>query len=117
ARLLGDLAGKRVADLCAAPGGKAAQLIAAGAQLTAVDRAPARLARLRDNLDRLGFAAEFVCADVGQWQAEPFDAILLDPPCSSTGTIRRHPDVPWLKQAGDIASLAALQRRLLERAL
>jgi 16S rRNA (cytosine967-C5)-methyltransferase len=117
ARLLGDLAGKRVADLCAAPGGKAAQLIAAGAHLTAVDRAPARLARLRGNLDRLGFAAELVCADVGQWQAEPFDAILLDPPCSSTGTIRRHPDVPWLKRAADVTALAALQRRLIAHAV
>jgi 16S rRNA (cytosine967-C5)-methyltransferase len=117
ARLLGAVAGLRVADLCAAPGGKAAQLIAAGAHVTVVDRAAARLARLRENLDRLGFAAEFVCADVGQRQAEPFDAILLDPPCSSTGTIRRHPDVQWLKREADIAALAALQRRLIARAV
>jgi 16S rRNA (cytosine967-C5)-methyltransferase len=117
ARLLGAVSGLRVADLCAAPGGKAAQLIAAGAHVTVVDRAPARLARLRENLDRLGFGAEFVCADVGQWEAEPFDAILLDPPCSSTGTIRRHPDVQWLKREADIAALAALQRRLIARAV
>jgi len=117
ARLLGAIAGLRVADLCAAPGGKAAQLVAAGARLTAVDRAPARLARLRENLHRLAFPAEFVCADVAQWEAEPFDAVLLDPPCSSTGTIRRHPDVPWLKQAADIPALAALQRRLIARAI
>ena len=117
AHLLGAVSGLRVADLCAAPGGKAAQLIAAGAHVTVVDRAPARLARLRENLDRLCFATEFVCADVGQWQAEPFDAILLDPPCSSTGTIRRHPDVQWLKRAADITALAALQRRLIARAV
>ena len=116
ARLLGEVAGLRVADLCAAPGGKAAQLLAAGARVTAVDRAPARLARLRDNLERLTLPAELVCADVTEWNAEPFDAVLLDAPCSSTGTIRRHPDVPWLKQPADIAALANLQRRLIERA-
>ena len=100
ARLLGDVAARRVADLCAAPGGKTAQLAAAGARVTAVDRAPARLDRLRDNLRRLSLEAELVCADVGEWEAEPFDAVLLDAPCSSTGTIRRHPDVPWLEAAG-----------------
>jgi 16S rRNA (cytosine967-C5)-methyltransferase len=116
ARLLGDVAGRRVTDLCAAPGGKTAQLAAAGAHVTAVDRAPARLNRLRDNLRRLSLDAELVCADVGEWQAEPFDAVLLDAPCSSTGTIRRHPDVPWLKHPADIAKLAEFQGRLLERA-
>jgi len=116
ARLFGDVAGLRVADLCAAPGGKAAQLAAAGARVTAVDRSPARLARLQENLNRLSLNAELVCADVAEWTAEPFDAVLLDAPCSSTGTIRRHPDVPWLKQPADIAKLAALQRRLIERA-
>jgi 16S rRNA (cytosine967-C5)-methyltransferase len=115
-RLLGAVAGLRVADLCAAPGGKAAQLVAAGANVTAVDRSPARLARLADNLQRLSLKAELVCADVVEWQAEPFDAVLLDAPCSSTGTIRRHPDVPWLKRPADIEKLAALQRRLIERA-
>ena len=115
-RLLGAVAGLRVADLCAAPGGKAAQLAAAGADVTAVDRSPARLARLADNLQRLSLKAELVCADVVEWQAEPFDAVLLDAPCSSTGTIRRHPDVPWLKRPADIEKLAALQRRLIERA-
>jgi 16S rRNA (cytosine967-C5)-methyltransferase len=117
ARLLGDVRGGRVADLCAAPGGKTAQLALAGASVTAVDRAPARLKRLRDNLARLGLSAEIVAADVEQWTAEPFDAVLLDPPCSSTGTIRRHPDVPWLKTADDVARLSALQRRLLDRAV
>jgi 16S rRNA (cytosine967-C5)-methyltransferase len=117
ARLLGDVRGRRVADLCAAPGGKTAQLALAGASVTAVDRAPARLKRLRDNLARLGLSAEIVAADVEQWTAGPFDAVLLDAPCSSTGTIRRHPDVPWLKTAADVAKLSALQRRLLDRAV
>jgi 16S rRNA (cytosine967-C5)-methyltransferase len=117
ARLLGDIAGRRVADLCAAPGGKAAQLLNADAKVTAVDRAPARLDRLRDNLTRLSLDAELVCANVAEWTADPFDAVLLDAPCSSTGTIRRHPDVPWLKRPADITALAALQRRLIERAV
>ena len=118
ARLLGNVAGLRVADLCAAPGGKTAQLVAAGANVTAVDRAPARLKRLRENLTRLSLDAELVCADVAAWTPEqPFDAVLLDAPCSSTGTIRRHPDVPWLKRSADITSLAALQRRLLDHAI
>jgi 16S rRNA (cytosine967-C5)-methyltransferase len=116
-RLFGAVGGLRVADLCAAPGGKAAQLAAAGARVTAVDRSPARLTRLQDNLNRLSLAAELVCADVAEWTAEPFDAVLVDAPCSSTGTIRRHPDVPWLKHPADIAKLAALQRRLIEHAV
>jgi 16S rRNA (cytosine967-C5)-methyltransferase len=115
-RLLGEVAGRRIADLCAAPGGKTAQLAAAGARVTAVDRSPARLGRLAENLARLGLAAETVAADVLEWQAEPFDAVLVDAPCSSTGTIRRHPDIPWLKQEADIAAMAALQGRLLDRA-
>lgn len=117
ARLLGEVRGRRIADLCAAPGGKTAQLALAGASVTAVDRARARLQRLRDNLLRLALNVEIVAADVEEWCAEPFDAVLLDAPCSSTGTIRRHPDVPWLKNAGDIVKLSALQRRLLDRAL
>jgi 16S rRNA (cytosine967-C5)-methyltransferase len=116
-RLFGDIRGRRVADLCAAPGGKTAQLALAGAIATAVDRAPARLQRLRDNLARLALEAEIVAADVEQWIAEPFDAVLLDAPCSATGTIRRHPDLPWIKTAADIDKLAALQRRLIDRAL
>jgi len=116
ARLLGDVHGKTVADLCAAPGGKTAQLAAAGAHVTAVDRSDARLDRLRQNFARLGLAAETVAADAAEWQAGPFDAVLLDAPCSSTGAIRRHPDVPWLKRASDIAALAAVQRRLIARA-
>jgi 16S rRNA (cytosine967-C5)-methyltransferase len=116
ARLLGDVRGKSVADLCAAPGGKTAQLAHAGAQVTAVDRSPSRLARLRQNLVRLKLVAETVEADATQWQGGPFDAVLLDAPCSSTGTIRRHPDIPWLKSETDLKKLAALQARLLDRA-
>ena len=118
AHLLGDVAGRRIADLCAAPGGKTAQLAAAGAHVTAVDRAPARMKRLGENLARLSLAAELVCADAAAWAPEQrFDAVLLDAPCSSTGTIRRHPDVPWLKSEADITKLAGLQRRLIDRAV
>ena len=117
AKLLGDVRGLAVADLCAAPGGKTAQLAAAGARVVAVDRAPARLERLRQNLARLHLSAETIAADVTQWQAEPFDAVLLDAPCTATGTIRRHPDIPWLKSEDDIAALAGLQRRLIAQAV
>jgi 16S rRNA (cytosine967-C5)-methyltransferase len=117
ARLLGDVRGLSVADLCAAPGGKTAQLALAGAQVTAVDRSPARVSRLRENLARLSLQAETIAADVLEWQGGPFDAILLDAPCSSTGTIRRHPDVPWLKSEADIGVLTLLQQRLLDRAV
>jgi 16S rRNA (cytosine967-C5)-methyltransferase len=116
-KLLGDVRGLAVADLCAAPGGKTAQLAAAGARVVAIDRAPDRLERLRQNLTRLQLTAETRTADATEWQAGPFDAVLLDAPCSSTGTIRRHPDIPWLKRASDITALAALQRRLVERAV
>ncbi len=117
ARLFGDVSGKHIVDLCAAPGGKTAQLAAAGAAVTAVDRAPARLKRLADNLARLKLDAELVCADVEQWMPErTFDAALLDAPCSATGTVRRHPDIPWLKSESDIARLSAFQHRLIERA-
>jgi 16S rRNA (cytosine967-C5)-methyltransferase len=109
--------GLTVADLCAAPGGKTAQLAAAGARVVAVDRAAGRLERLRQNLARLQLEADVVEADVGQWRGGPFDAVLLDAPCSSTGTIRRHPDIPWLKGESDIAALAALQRRLIAQAV
>jgi 16S rRNA (cytosine967-C5)-methyltransferase len=117
AHLLGDLRGKKVADLCAAPGGKTAQLALAGAEVMAVDRSPARVARLRENLARLSLSADATAVDVLAWEAGPFDAVLLDAPCSSTGTIRRHPDVPWLKGEADIAALATMQERLLDRAV
>lgn len=118
ARLLGDVRGKRVADLCAAPGGKALQLAAAGARVTAVDRSARRLGRFRQNLQRLGLAAEIVEADVAGWRpAAPFDAVLLDAPCSATGTLRRHPDGLHLKGPGDVAALADQQAALLRAAL
>ncbi|WP_246730161.1 RsmB/NOP family class I SAM-dependent RNA methyltransferase [Nitratireductor mangrovi] len=117
-RLLGNVAGRRVADLCAAPGGKTAQLAAAGASVTAIDSSKNRLKRLAANLDRLKLDAEIVHADLAAWTPEtPFDAVLLDAPCSSTGTIRRHPDVAWTKSPEDIEKLAAVQRRLLEAAV
>lgn len=118
ARLLGDVAGARVLDLCAAPGGKTLALAAAGAQVTAVDRSPQRLDRLRENLARTGLDARVVEANGETWEfLDPFPLVLLDAPCSSTGTIRRHPDVAWSKGAGDIAALTRLQDRLLQGAL
>ncbi|WP_431320868.1 RsmB/NOP family class I SAM-dependent RNA methyltransferase [Rhizobium sp. YTU87027] len=118
AQLFGDLAGKRVADLCAAPGGKTAQLILAGGKVTAVEQSENRIKRLRANLDRLGLNAETVASDLTKYEpVELFDAILLDAPCSSTGTTRRHPDVLWAKGPEDIAKLAALQERLLRHAI
>ena len=119
ARLFGDVAGKTMADLCAAPGGKTAQLAHGGAHLTAVDRSPARMARLKDNMTRLQLTAETAVADAAEWQPAAtggFDGILVDAPCTSTGTIRRHPDVGWLRSEADIAALASVQRRLLTRA-
>jgi 16S rRNA (cytosine967-C5)-methyltransferase len=119
-RLFGEVAGKSIADLCAAPGGKTAQLVHAGARVTAVDRSPARMTRIRDNLSRLALEAKTVVADAADWQvgdSDGFDGILIDAPCTSTGTIRRHPDVAWLRQQSDIAALAGLQKRLLEHAV
>jgi 16S rRNA (cytosine967-C5)-methyltransferase len=117
ARLLGDIAGKDVADLCAAPGGKTAQLALAGARVTAIDRSPARIARLKDNFTRLALEATTVVADATEWEGGPFDAILLDAPCTATGTIRRHPDVAWLKGESDIGALSTLQHRLLQKSV
>jgi 16S rRNA (cytosine967-C5)-methyltransferase len=120
-RLFGDLAGKTILDLCAAPGGKTAQLAHAGAQVTAVDRSPGRVARLRDNLARLALEAETVVADALEWQggnhSEGFDGILVDAPCTSTGTLRRHPDVAWLRQESDLKALSSLQQRLMRKAV
>jgi 16S rRNA (cytosine967-C5)-methyltransferase len=120
ARLFGDVGGKTIADLCAAPGGKTAQLAQAGARVTAVDRSPARMARLRDNLARLSLRADDVVTDAAEWPGDGnggFDGVLVDAPCTSTGTIRRHPDVAWLRQEADIATLAPLQARLLRKAV
>jgi 16S rRNA (cytosine967-C5)-methyltransferase len=117
ARLLGEIGGRRVLDLCAAPGGKTAQLAAAGAAVTAVDIAAARLERVAANLARLRLKAELVTADVLAMAPEAlFDAVLLDAPCSATGTIRRHPDLPYLKTARQVDELAKLQGRLLAHA-
>jgi 16S rRNA (cytosine967-C5)-methyltransferase len=118
ARLLGEVKGLTVADLCAAPGGKALQLAAAGATVTAVDKSAKRLVRFRQNLKRLGLEAAIVEADAAAWRPEqPFDAVLLDAPCTATGTLRRHPDGLWLKGPGDVAYLADQQRALLTNAL
>jgi 16S rRNA (cytosine967-C5)-methyltransferase len=116
ARLFGNVAGKRVLDLCAAPGGKTAQLAAAGAMVTAVDDSADRMRRLEDNLRRLRLDAEIAIADAATFSHGAYDAVLLDAPCSATGTIRRHPDLPYLKNAAQIASLAKLQARMLANA-
>lgn len=117
-RLFGPLAGLRVADLCAAPGGKTAALALAGAKVTAVDSSASRLSRLRANLSRLNLTAETVCADILDWTPpKVFDAVLLDAPCSATGTIRRHPDIARLKRPEDISSLSAVQERMLDHAV
>ena len=116
ARLLRPASGERIADLCAAPGGKTAQLASEGAQVVAIDRSAERLKRLAVNMERLHLTVESLVADAANFKAAPFDAILVDAPCTSTGTIRRHPDVAWTKRAGDIPALAALQTRILDHA-
>lgn len=116
ARLIAAEAGQRILDLCAAPGGKTAQLAATGAQVTALDRSAERLKTLAANLERLDLHASLVVSDAATYTADRFDAVLVDPPCTATGTIRRHPDVPWTKKPGDIETLAALQTRILDRA-
>jgi 16S rRNA (cytosine967-C5)-methyltransferase len=116
-RLLGDVKGQEIADLCAAPGGKTAELIVAGANVTAVDVSANRITRLAENLARLQLKADLVTADVTTWApGRLFDAVLLDAPCTASGTIRRHPDILRLKRATDIAQLAALQSKLLTAA-
>ncbi|RME67677.1 MAG: RsmB/NOP family class I SAM-dependent RNA methyltransferase, partial [Alphaproteobacteria bacterium] len=117
ALLLRVRSGQRAIDLCAAPGGKTLQLAAAGAAVTAVDLSPARLARLADNLKRTGLDAALVCADAADWRPDaPAEAVLLDAPCTATGTLRRRPDIAHRKNADDIAAMAAVQRRLLDHA-
>ncbi len=117
AQLIPELEGSRVLDLCAAPGGKTLQLAAAGAQVTALDVSETRLSRLRENLARTGLAAEIVTADARAWTPEaPFPAILLDAPCSATGTLRRHPDLQHRFAPESLAELIELQRTLLRRA-
>ncbi len=117
-RLLGNVKGKAVADLCAAPGGKTLQLCAAGANVTAVDISPRRVARLGENLKRAQLSAQLVTADASKWTPnEKLDAVLLDAPCSGTGTLRRHPDIAWLKGEDDIDRLTVAQDRLLQHAV
>lgn len=117
-RLLAPRPGQEIADLCAAPGGKTMQILAAGATVTAVDRSVARLRRLRANLDRVGLQATLVSADVFSWRPDHlFDSVLLDAPCTATGTLRRHPDTAWHKTPEDVVRLSALQARLLEAAV
>lgn len=116
ARLLAAQPGEAVADLCAAPGGKTAQLAAAGASVLAVDRSAKRLQRVEENLARLGLSADTRALDALELESGPFDAVLLDAPCLATGTIRRHPDVAWSKAEEDIPRLASLQARLLDKA-
>ena len=116
-KLLGDIGGQDVADLCAAPGGKTAQLVIAGGRVTAVDLRPERIKRMQQNMDRLGLSCETVAADAGDWAPDRlFDAVLLDAPCTATGTIRRHPDILHLKRETDAAQLEPIQARLLANA-
>jgi 16S rRNA (cytosine967-C5)-methyltransferase len=116
AKLLGDVRSQRVADLCAAPGGKTMQLASAGALVTAVDQSASRLERLQENLKRVRLSAEIVNADILEWQPrDKFDAVLLDAPCSATGTIRRNPDVMWTKTPQDVSALSEIQRQLVNR--
>lgn len=116
AMLLSAKFGETIYDLCAAPGGKTAQLAATGAAVTALDRSAPRLARLKDNMDRLGLHVTIITADAAKWVAPQADGVLLDAPCSGTGTIRRHPDIAWTKSPDDLASLVTLQARLLDNA-
>ena len=118
AKLLQPQPGERILDLCAAPGGKTLQLAAAGAEVTALDISGPRMARLEANLARTSLTATLVIADALHWQPEgQFDAILLDAPCSATGTIRRHPDLPFVKDGSELPALTALQSQLIDRAL
>jgi len=116
--MLGDVAGQAVIDLCAAPGGKTLQLADAGAHVTALDIVDSRLDALQENLGRTGLDAEIVCADAATWRpARPADAVLLDAPCSATGTIRRHPDIPHRRAEKDITNVCKIQARLLAAAV
>ncbi|MGE0381804.1 MAG: RsmB/NOP family class I SAM-dependent RNA methyltransferase [Hyphomicrobium sp.] len=117
AKLLGDVRGLDVADMCAAPGGKTAQLASLGARVVAVDQSEQRLARLNENLARLGLSAETVVADAAHWSpGRQFDAVLLDAPCTATGTMRRHPDILHLKRPQDVDQLTEIQRAILSAA-
>ena len=113
--MLGDVAGKKVIDLCAAPGGKTMQLAARGADVTAVELDAARLERVKENLARTKLNATLVVSDARDFKAEA-QAVLIDAPCTATGTIRRHPDLPWIKQGGDVMARGSLAYEILESA-
>lgn len=118
ARLLNLPSGARVLDLCAAPGGKTAQLVKAGYQVTALDNDARRMERLTENMTRLGYTAETVVGDAGNFAAaKPYQGVVLDAPCSATGTFRRHPEVIWRRSSGDVAGRVRLQRALLTNAV
>ena len=116
-RLLGDINGKTALDLCAAPGGKALQLAALGANVTAIDISERRLKRLKQNLQRTGLNADVKVMDVFALQEEHYDTVVLDAPCSATGTMRRHPDLPYAKDGSEFFSLIELQHKMLRHAL
>lgn len=116
-KVMAPLADERVLDLCSAPGGKTMQIAAVGAQVTAVDISETRMARVAENLERTKLNVETIVADALEFQAEPFDAILLDAPCTATGTIRRHPDLPYAKDGSEFPELFALQEKMIDHAL
>lgn len=116
-KVLGDVTGLKVLDLCAAPGGKTMQLAAAGADVTAVDNSERRMTRVSENLTRVGLKAKIVVSDAFEFQETGFDAVLLDAPCSATGTIRRHPDLPYAKDGSEFAELIAQQETMIDHAL
>lgn len=117
AKLLGDVSGLTIADLCAAPGGKTAQLASCGAHVVALDLSADRLNRVRENLNRLRLEAEIVTGDASTWSPNKgFDAVLADAPCTATGTIRRHPDILHLKRPEDIDKMTAIQAAILDNA-
>ncbi|MCG6901755.1 MAG: methyltransferase domain-containing protein [Rhodobacter sp.] len=118
ARILAATPGESVLDMCAAPGGKTLQLAAGGARVTTLDISKSRVARIAENLERTGLSAELVVADALQWDSPAgFDAILLDAPCSATGTVRRHPDLPYAKDGSGFMALFELQEQMLDRAI
>lgn len=117
AKVLAAQAGETVLDMCAAPGGKTMQLAAAGAKVTALDVSEGRMKRVEENLTRTKLAAELVISDALEFEGGPFDAILLDAPCTATGTIRRHPDLPYAKDGSEFPGLFELQEYMIDRAL
>jgi 16S rRNA (cytosine967-C5)-methyltransferase len=115
--LLGNIKGKKILDLCAAPGGKTMQLVDGGAQVTALDISENRMTLLKENLERVQLKAELIVSDILEWENDKeFDTVLLDAPCSATGTIRRHPDLPFVKNQENLDELINLQKQLLQRA-